>query len=147
MSAVARVELLRALTVFEDVPPGHKVVQVFVEGFEPHLAVGEFAVIDTTDKHPQFGELYAISFNSVRTPTGRVIRIVQPYNGVGSDVGVMFRFGLRRPGAMVSADGPLSFEGWPDQCLGRVVGVFQPLATASDGDPYARTLDGRLAGP
>jgi hypothetical protein len=147
MNALARIEPIRALTIFEDVPLGHKVVQVFVEGFEPHLAVGEFAVIDTTDKHPKFGELYAISFNSVRTPTGRVIRIVQPYNGGGSEVGVMFRFGLRMPGAMVSADGPLGFEGWLDQCLGRVVGVFKPLATASDGDPYARTLDGRLARP
>ena len=27
------------------------------------------------------------------------------------------------------ADGPLGVEHWPDACLGRIVGIFEPIET------------------
>jgi hypothetical protein len=49
---------LRALTLFETLPPGHKTFHVPDDGSSPHHKEQEFAVIDTTDREPQHGELF-----------------------------------------------------------------------------------------
>jgi hypothetical protein len=49
---------LRALTLFETLPPGHKTFRVPDDGSSPHLKEREYAVIDTTDREPQHGELF-----------------------------------------------------------------------------------------
>jgi hypothetical protein len=55
---------LRALTLFEALPRGHKPLRVEDGGSFPHLKVGEHAVIDTTDVELQKGEMYVIQYES-----------------------------------------------------------------------------------
>lgn len=52
----------RALTPFKSLPPAHKTFLVTRDGAEPHLNVGEYAVVDTTDREIQHGELYLIQW-------------------------------------------------------------------------------------
>src|ERR1017187_7059029 len=49
---------IRALTLFETLPPDHKTFHVPDDGSSPHLQETEFAVIDTTDREPQHGDLF-----------------------------------------------------------------------------------------
>jgi hypothetical protein len=122
----ACVEPFRALTVFEDIPPGHKAVRVHHESFAPHVRVGEIAIVDTLDKEVQDGELYMFWISG---RDRRHLRIVQPYRPHSPRPGVMFRFSLPVAGRLCMVDGPLGFEHWPEACLGRIVGVFEPIGT------------------
>lgn len=56
----------RALVQYSKLPRGHKTFQVADDGSAPHLVESEFAVIDTTDRKPQHGELYLIQYESGR---------------------------------------------------------------------------------
>ena len=44
---------VRALPTFDRLPEGHATFWVSDDGCAPHLNIGEFAVIDTTDRKPQ----------------------------------------------------------------------------------------------
>lgn len=48
----------RALTVYLDIPHGLFPHLIFNRNHEPHLKLGEWALIDPTDRELQFGELY-----------------------------------------------------------------------------------------
>jgi len=52
---------LRALTMYDAIPAGHIGVLVENGAFEPHLHAGEFAIVDTSDKERQVGELYVLT--------------------------------------------------------------------------------------
>jgi hypothetical protein len=54
----------RALTQFSTLPPGYCTLPIRDDASAPHLNVGEFAVIDTTDCQLQRGELYAIEYST-----------------------------------------------------------------------------------
>jgi hypothetical protein len=54
----------RALTTFQSLDPQHKTFLVREDGSAPHLFVGEYAVIDTTDRELQHGELYIVHSQS-----------------------------------------------------------------------------------
>jgi len=69
MAATARAVVgqqteLRALTLFESLPPGHSTFLVTGDRHCPHLRPGEYAVIDTLDRELQNGELYLIQYKS-----------------------------------------------------------------------------------
>jgi hypothetical protein len=51
---------IRALTVFDSLPP----LLIVDDASAPHLKVSEYAVIDTTDRELQNGELYVIQYES-----------------------------------------------------------------------------------
>lgn len=51
---------LRALTVFDSLPPGCALQLVSNDDSAPHIRVGEFAVIDPADTAPQHGEVYIV---------------------------------------------------------------------------------------
>ena len=55
----------RALTVFDSIPAGCILLPVSDESCDPHLRVGEFALIDTQDREPQHGELYVIGNKNI----------------------------------------------------------------------------------
>jgi hypothetical protein len=77
-STPASPQPIRALTLFETLPPGHKTFRAPDDGSSPHLKEREFAVIDTTDREPQHGELFLM-----QTPGGpRRRRIVQVSAGL-----------------------------------------------------------------
>jgi hypothetical protein len=51
---------IRALTLLDVVPAGCFLYPVTNDDSAPHLHVGEFAIVDTTDTQPQHGELYLV---------------------------------------------------------------------------------------
>jgi len=124
---------VRALIMFEDLPPHHKAVQVRQAGFEPHLKLGEFVVVDTASKEVVNGELYMI-WNSVGGGR-KELSILQAFareydNDKGHHVGVGGRYALLRPGYLAYGEGPLSLEYWYGQkCFGRIVGIYEPMMT------------------
>src|SRR5918912_1303741 len=54
----------RAVTMCDAAPTGCILHPVTNADSEPHLHVGEFAVIDTTDRDPIHGELFLIQYQS-----------------------------------------------------------------------------------
>jgi len=101
-------------------------------GFEPHLKLGEFSVIDVQDQGPVQGELYMIWIgNAIDGPH---LRIVQHYAGKTPDIGIRYRFALKRPGLVTFGDGPLYPQYWPEKCLGRIVGIYEPLRTIVEAE-------------
>src|ERR1700761_4046846 len=58
MASSTRQPGLRALTMFDVLPKEHVTFLVTEGGAEPHLRRSEYAVIDTTDRDLQHGELY-----------------------------------------------------------------------------------------
>jgi hypothetical protein len=75
-------QTLRALTAFDSLPPEHKTFRIADGGSAPHLKVDEFAVIDTTDRELQKGELYLIQYESGER-NRRIVQISTGYIGVG----------------------------------------------------------------
>lgn len=61
-----RTSELRALPVFNVLPAKHVTFLITEDGAEPHLRKGEYAVIDTTDRDLQHGELYVVQDGSGR---------------------------------------------------------------------------------
>lgn len=55
---------LRALTLYDRLPPGYATFLVTEDGSEPHLTAGEDAVIDQSDRELQHGEVYLIQSHS-----------------------------------------------------------------------------------
>jgi hypothetical protein len=135
-STPASPQPIRALTLFETLPPGHKTFRVPDDGSSPHLKEREFAVIDTTDREPQHGELFLM-----QTPGGtRHRRIVQVSAGL----------------CQITRTGPKNQVWWLGDLAGfRRVGAHSgiPLfAGMSDGpydaaEPYLQTqFIGRVVG-
>lgn len=57
---------VRALTAFDQLPDGHAAFWMKDDANAPHINVGEFAVVDTSDRHLQHGELYLMQRDSGR---------------------------------------------------------------------------------
>lgn len=119
---------IRALQVYEVVPSGCIGMLVINDKFSPHLRPGEIAIVDTTDKERQPGELYVL-YMGIRAPKKVIVQLLR--RGFGGDTsGVWYCFGFRRTinldggrtGRVI--DGPLNPEYWPEKCVGRVIGVM-----------------------
>jgi hypothetical protein len=133
---------LRALTVIDTLPQGHVTFLVTEDGAEPHLRRNEYAVIDTTDREPQHGELYLTqSQGGVRRryivhATRSFANITGP-GAADSEVwwlGDLRGFRQTReeigniPIMAGLSDGPLRAENLQSKFIGRVVGVaLSPL--------------------
>ena len=133
----ARKTELRALTVFDRLPPKHSTFRTTEDGAEPHLCKGEFAVVDTTDREPQHGELYVIQYHGYERR--RVIIQVRSdllnITGPGAEPSLVWWCGDIRgyrktdekmmgcPVYAGMSDGPYQTEHLQQKLIGRVVGV------------------------
>jgi hypothetical protein len=128
---------LRALTLFETLPPGHKTLPVEDNGSFPHLKVGEYAVIDTTDVELQKGEMYVIQHES-GSRSRHIIQIkadvISLMSGRRQSVWwVCDLAGFRRVCTLPSeipllggmSDGPYTSRQLQKKLLGRVVGYSE----------------------
>ena len=137
---------LRALECFDNVPQGCRLHLQADDRHAPHLRVGEFAVIDPTDRQPVSGELYMVRW----ADTGReaVMQVLIRDEGVwfaplnrprnADEAATWMRTG--RP--IWTGDGPLGPEFLSEYIIGRVLGIFQaqefaPLAAGAFGAAVA----------
>jgi hypothetical protein len=129
---------LRAFEILDRVPHGCFAIQVTDERHTPHLAYREMAIIDPTDREYQCGELFALQQSN-----GPVIWEVRPFpqKGLLSDEPCLHLLSLNRPRSFEEADrlmkaglpvhmcdGPLRMSAWPEMVIGRVIGVWDPMA-------------------
>jgi hypothetical protein len=127
---------LRALTAFDSLPPKHRTLLVPDNDSAPHLQVSEYAVIDTTDRELQKGELYVIQYESGERWC-RIVQIradhIESYPGgrrqmvwwVGALAGFRRTTETMSGGIPVFAglsDGPYNSRHLKKKLLGRVVG-------------------------
>jgi len=132
--APAYVQQPHVLATFEDIPPNHKIVIVRQVGFEPFLRIGDYAVVDTSDKGlSRQDALYMTWIDSPRE--GRILRVVEAcidsyLDGTGGYYDAAhWRYALKRHDFLPMGDGPYGLEGWPSLCFGHVVGIYEPMAT------------------
>jgi hypothetical protein len=137
----AHVTELRALTCFDSLPNGCGTFHVAGDGSEPHLHVGEYAVVDVLDCEPQHGELYVLQ--SEYGERRRRLCCVREDQGVksgrwqiGNDPSVQYWWagdirGFRQTSKRIDgsipvfaglSDGPYSTEHLRSKLVGRVVG-------------------------
>jgi hypothetical protein len=128
---------LRALTLFDTLPQGHVTFLVTEDGAEPHLRRNEYAVIDTTDREPQHGELYLVQSQSgVRRRY--IVHATRSYANItgpgAADSEVWWLGDLRGfrqtrekigniPIMAGLSDGPFRAENLQSKLVGRIVGV------------------------
>lgn len=128
---------LRALTVFDLLPAKHVTFLVSQDGAEPHLRKGEYAVVDTTDREPQHGELFVIQYEGQerRRHLVQVRSSMLNITGPGAKPSQVWWCGdlrgwrktdERMLGCPVYAglsDGPYRTEHLQSKLIGRVLGV------------------------
>lgn len=147
-------QAFRALTAFDVLPADHKTFRIADGDSAPHLKVNEYAVIDTTDRELQKGELYLIQYESGER-NRHIVQIRTGYIGVGRSgrqqliwwVGELA--GFRRTdqtdigGVPVFAglsDGPYAPRHLKKKLLGRVVG-YAEAALGGLLEPFAGWAD------
>jgi hypothetical protein len=133
---------IRALTIYESLPPGYCTFRVKGDGSAPHLCQNEYAVIDTLDRDIQHGELYVIQHEGGRRSRWLAQARVDYLNitGPGAEDSLVWWMGdlrgFRRtdesfdgiPVFAGMSDGPYITEHLQSKLIGRVVGVaFSPL--------------------
>ena len=133
------VQELRALTMFADVPPRHISFPVANQYAMPHLKPGEFAIVDTTDRAPQHGELYVIEYSHPLGPYRQIVQVRNCRKGVCGRprwmVGDLVRLktakeidrALAARVPLRCSDGPYETDYLTTKLVGRIVGVLSPL--------------------
>jgi len=136
---------LRALTVFDQIPAGCRLQPVTNDDSDPHLRVGEFAVVDTTDTEPQNGEVYLIRWNSGCTDIVQAFCQQHYNNEIGDFTGwwtrclrvLFYDDELEKARKLTSAggiteiprgclvDGPRLIETFRETLIGRVIGIYE----------------------
>jgi hypothetical protein len=175
MSVPARLNpIFRALTLFGVLPPEHVTFGVQEDGADPHLREGEFAVIDTTDRAAQHGELYVIQYDGLDRPRKLVqLRAAQlNITGRGAEPSLCWWVsdlrGFRRKGDYGGggnyggipeytglSDGPYTTEDLERKLIGRVVGYSVTVARSATRSEGGKAAEGagnsgrfiRLRGP
>jgi hypothetical protein len=136
---------IRALTVFDSIPVAC-ILQIITDNTcDPHLRVGEFAVIDPSDREPQQGELYLVGNKNiydelrckiyqVRSKVlrdersrewqawwyGPLIPEALPAKGHATAEAAMLK-----PLRFVLSEGPMLLTGIRQKIVGRVIGIFE----------------------
>ncbi|GLK68112.1 hypothetical protein [Hansschlegelia plantiphila] len=153
MPAAAQTEY-RALTIYSAPPTGCIVFPVTRNGFEPHLRLGEIAIVDSGDRELQNGELYVIRWNHPLEPDGiKALVQIWPRTHRGTDgnsfaawwVGSLNRpreageveqwLKERRP--LSCSERPFRADHLREKLVGRVIGIYQAT------DPAIAALNGR----
>lgn len=124
---------VRALPIFDDVPPGCMIYQERLEQHEPHIHAGEFVVIDTNLREIVFGELYLVLQSNGpylwqvrRSRSLPDCAILAPLNGPR----VLPDGSTDMSGPLFCGDGPIKLECLNRNLLGRVIGLINPRERA-----------------
>ena len=152
---------LRALTTFDRLPDGHATFWVSDDAHAPHIDVGEFAIVDTTDRKLQHGEIYLFQSDTARRERSiaqaKMDRSVEFDDDDGPAWTKQELRGFRPVGEMDDGtplfsglvDGHYPAEWLEERILGRVVGVsgsplgklIEPAAGYADEDAANQAFD------
>jgi hypothetical protein len=114
---------LRALEVMRSVPTGCVAFPITDDRSMPHLKLGEFAVVDTTDRVPAIGELFAIQWEGGRRDVVVVLR--GGFGGTANLVVAPYAPSFDHEGKRLRVvEGPYRAEHLASKLVGRIVGVF-----------------------
>ena len=123
----------RALQVMAQIPEGCTLFPVMDDNSDPHLRLGEIAVVDTTDREPQHGEVYVIQWSSGRRC---ITQLIGPgFAGFVSSAkkdhwwtgALTYRQSVPGHGEVRMIDGPRSKSGIRKALIGRVVGILESI--------------------
>lgn len=129
---------LRSFIVYDELPEGCIALEVADDSQSPHLNQGEFAVVDTNDREPMHGEMFAIRWSGEKIglieARLRLGRYGTGPNGEMQDDCLWW--GTWRAAIMSLAgapnvpcpwgDGPYREHHFREKLIGRVVGIYQP---------------------
>jgi hypothetical protein len=126
---------LRAFVIYDEVPEGCIAFEIDGDEVAPHVAAGEFAIVDPADRKPMVGELFLIQWSGGSRQIIEVAKHPKPQNIVGYD-GADYWMACWRM-TMVTAtgrpcdairwgDGPYRTHHFQERLIGRVIGIHQP---------------------
>jgi hypothetical protein len=135
---------LRAFPILSAVPVGHTVAYIGDDRHAPHLQPGEFAVVDTSERGIEFGELYLI--HQSRGPV--LWQIGSDHRPEGRDRPCAYLHPLNMPwrrvdgsldmtGPLHVSDGPIYLDALGELVIGRVVAIL-------DGSPVPKPRSHRI---
>jgi hypothetical protein len=122
----------RALELVAQIAEGCMLFPVMDDRSDPHLRRGEIAVVDTTDRDPQHGEVYVIEWSNGRRA---ITQLIGPgFSGFSPPEkdhwwtgALTYRDSVRGMGELRMIDGPRSKAGIRKALIGRVTGIFESL--------------------
>ena len=118
---------LRALEIFDHLPPGCRLELVGDDDNAPHLRRGEYAVIDPADRRPVAGELHLIDWSTSRSISLLMFRVHKGIDGKDF-TGAWFEPLAKVP---VTSEGPFRLDRLGRYLAGRVVGVWAGVEPVS----------------
>lgn len=130
-----RADAALGLVVHTRIPESCRLHPVPDDAHAPHLRTGDWAVVDVTDKHVEWGGLYLVEqHNGPRlwqvnpVPYAMAVQFPEPcayltaMNGPTSGADADRK--LRTGAAVFVSDGPLDLSALERRIIGRVVGVY-----------------------
>lgn len=140
----AHVSPLRAFPIVSRLEAGSALHRITDDAHEPHLKAGEWAVIDTADREPQFGELFLFApgliFSDLslrlvrRPPAGVQIQSDEPCAWLTSlqvARSPAEAWQMLAEGRTVHTDGPIPLSIMAPAVIGRCVAIYQAARTGS----------------
>lgn len=136
---------LRSFIVYDRLPDGCTAMEIRGDDCLPHIRSGEFAVIDTTDREPINGELFALRYSRGEPVVAQLsLREIRPTEAGGGPIACWWAVSCNRPRSHAErmawgrsgrsipmADGPYGadadgLEYLASKLVGRVVGIYAP---------------------
>lgn len=124
------------------VPEGCRLHLVTDDWCEPHVHLGEFAIIDPNDREPVFGEPYLLQMQSGprriwrvceepedmrrRASSGEPCAMLRPLqNHTKEEIDAWMEGSIQLKVRM--SDGPIFLWALREKIIGRVIGVYKPM--------------------
>lgn len=127
---------LRSFIVYDQIRESDLVFEVTGEEADPHLQPGDFALVDTTDREPNQGELFLVEFMNGRRQICETVERFGCYvqNGVSEEKNLWWlrwKMNIRSLSGAVNdratyADGPYDTTQVTGKIVGKVVGIYEP---------------------
>ena len=135
---------LRSFIVYDHIPAGCIAFEMQNDDFDPHIRLGDFALIDTNDRDPIHEEFFLIDWKSRHEDNRYELAMLTLRAGrYGTDAGkcepgFLWFLSSYNPTQHFSlagkpilppirwADGPYQEEQAIERILGRVIGIYQP---------------------
>lgn len=142
------------IEVFDHIPLGCKLELLNSTAHDPYYRLGEFAVVDLTDREFADGEVFLIKYPISGRRDVRQVEM-RPYRNSGGAYDGIYLHPMQRCTILPDgdldwskpihlSDGPLTPIYWPEYVMGRVIGIYQAPETLRMPDLLANIRLGGL---